>query len=233
MSLVTPDDFNDYGGSGTYSSSQLQMAIDLAEYDVGEALVTFVEPTTVTEEYLWPISDGKLMLLHSRVTSITEVKAKHSLTADCVWVEDVECGVILDGMDGIVKVVACNFTSSNCMCSGNQYPYGLGISPDRLVITYISGFSAEEAAATTAIGKALRMAIIFRARDWLKVLDQGDNWEGNYLIPSWNSMDYSERREYMAVANELGPSPFSIEASRLIAKLKGKAAVMIRSTGRY
>lgn len=236
MSLVTPNDFNSYGGSGTYSAADLQMAIDLAEFDIGQALTTFVEPTTVTEEeYLWPIPDGKIQLLHAKVISLTEVKAKYSLNADCVWIEDVQCGVILNAPDGLIKVRACNFTASNCMCGGNAYPfpYGLQITPDRLVVTYVCGFSAVEADPTTAIGKALRMAIILRARDWLQTLTQGDAWEGAYNVPSYSSMDYSERRDFQAYFNELGPSPFSTECMRIIKRLKGKPAIMLRSSGRY
>lgn len=227
MSLLTPADMeSSYGGTGTHSADDLQMAIDLAEWDVGNALSTFVEPTSVTEEYLWPLHDGKILLEHSRVTSITTVQAKHSIDINCVWITDDQCGTILDGPNGLVLVIGCNFSLGQCECSA-------GIVPDRLVITYVCGFTAEEAASTTAVGKALRMAITLRARQWLAVLEQGDDWEGSYFIKSWNSMDYSERREFMEGFNPMGAGVFNQEAFRIIGQLKKKPAIMLRSSGRY
>lgn len=227
MSLVQPDDFNDYGGSGTHSAADLQMAIDLAEFDVENVLTTAVTPTTVTEEYLWPLHDGKIMLNHSFVNSLTTVQAKHSINIDCVWVTDIECGVILNRDDGRILVIGCNFHLGQCACTND-------IVPDRLVITYVYGFTAEETAASTALGKALRMAIILRARQLLPLLEQGDDWEGSYFVKSWNSMDYGERREYLEMAsNPLGAGPFNQEAFRILSQIKGKAAVMLRSSGRY
>ena len=54
MSLVIPSDFDDYGGSGTYSEEDLQMAIDLAEHDIAFELNTYLEPTEDTWETIWP-----------------------------------------------------------------------------------------------------------------------------------------------------------------------------------
>lgn len=225
MSLLTPADMVSYGGTGTFDTDSLQMAIDLAEFDIEHAITTFLTPTTDTKEYPWPMLDGKIQLPHQRVTAITTVTAKHSLDADCVWTEDAECGVILDGLNGLILVVGCNLSLGDCDCDhGQQY--------DRAVVTYVSGFTAAETADTTALGKALRMAIALRAREWLQVLDQGDDWEGAFLVESWSSMDYSERRNYSLMLNPLGPGPMSQEAWRILERIKSKPAVMLRSPNR-
>jgi len=228
--LIIPDDFNDFGGSGTFSAAELQIAISLAEADVENALSTFVTPTTVTEEYLWPhmpFLEGKILLNNGRVTSITSVTAKHSLNNDCVWIEDTQCGVILNSLDGLVQVVGCNFSLGPCNCAQ-------GIIPDRLVITYIAGFTALESAVGTKIGTVLRAAIILRAREWLDAFSQGSGWAGFYNIASWNSMDYGERRIYaITIASSLGLGPLGSAAYILLNNLRGKPAIMLRSSGRY
>lgn len=227
MSLLTPAEMeSDFGGTGTHSAADLQMAIDLSEFDLGHAMNIFLEPTTSTEEYPWPYIDaGKMSLLHRRVTSLTTVTAKHSLDVDCVWIEDAECGVILDGLNGWIQIISNNLTLGNCNCATS-------IVPDRAVITYVSGFTATETAADTALGKALRMAITLRAREWLVVLEEGDAWEGFFVIESWSSMDYSERRKFTDILNPIGPGPMSQEAWRIINRIKEKPAIMLRSPSR-
>ena len=223
MSLLTPGEMNSYGGTGSFDTDTLQMAIDLSEFDVEHALGTFLTPTTVSEEYPWPLLTAQIMLTHNRVTSITSVTAKHSLNSECEWTEDTECGVILNSLQGIVRLVGCNLSLGDCGCAS-------GLVPDRAVITYIAGFTDAEGLETTATGKALRMLITLRAREWLKILYAGDSWDGAYSIKSWRSMDYSEQRELAAKTfNPLGPGPFSEEAYRLIERLRPYRAVMLRS----
>lgn len=228
-SLMTPAEINDCGGTGTFSTSQWQLAIDMAEFDISDALDTFLTPTTVTEEYLWPGDNGKLLLNYNHVISLTSLTAKHSLLYDCTWVQDAECGVILDSELGWIQAVAKNFSLSKCNCSGS----GMGmVVPDRLLITYNAGYTAAEAAAGTATGKALRMAICMRAREWISYISQGSDWQGNFAIASWSSMDYSERREYGAKISALGPGPLSMEASRILGRLRRYTAIHLRGSGR-
>lgn len=226
MSLLTPADLDSsYGGTGTYPVATVQLAIDLAEFDIEDYLGIPLSPTSFTEEYLWPTDDGMLQLRWNRVTSITTVTAKHSLDEDCVWAEDTQCGVILQTEPSRVKLVACKLSLGDCNCSP-------GIIPDRAVVTYIAGFAVAETAANTALGKALRMAIALRTREWINVLTDGQNWEGSYFITNWSSMDYSERREFADTKNALGPGPFSQEAVRLLRRVRPYFAIMLRSTGR-
>lgn len=228
MSLLTIEIMNEnYGGIGSHDSEIVQTAIDLAEFDISHALNTFLIPTTVTaEEYVWPWNDGRIQLLFNKVTAITTVTAKHSIDNDCIWQEDTECGVILNSDTGLILVIACDLTLSDCQCP-------TGITPDRAVITYVAGYTAAETLETTSTGKALRMAISLRARDWIQALEENDFWGGQHLIRGFSSMDYSEQREYMVQkANPLGPGPLNEASWRLLKTLRNYRAVMIRSSGR-
>lgn len=228
MSLLTPAELvASYGGTGTHDPDDVQLAIDLAEFDVADVLGTFLEPTTVNEEeHPWPTQDGTLLLLHNHVTAITTVTAKHSLDSDCVWQEDTECGVILDTDDGLVLLVACDLSLGECACDS-------GTVPDRAVVTYVAGYTAAETDASTQQGKALRMAISLRAREWLAALEQTDYWTGEHTIDSWSSMDYSEQRNYAeSELNPLGPGPLSQAAWRILERIKPKPALMLRGPGR-
>lgn len=230
MSLLTPAEMaSTYGGTGTYSSAEVQMAIDLAEFDIIDALGTFLIPTAVAnEEFMWPYSQGKHMLRYSHINSITTVTAKHSLDCDCEWTIDTECGVILDRENSIVRLVACNLSLSNCLCGINS------VQPERAVVTYNAGLTAAETDSTTQQGKAIRMAIAMRAQEWLPVVEDAANWGGDFLIVSWNSMDYGERREFGTkwTNNPLGPGALSQAAWRIINRIKPYRALFLRGTGK-
>lgn len=228
MSLLTIEDMDSYGGTDGHEEDTFQLAIDLSEFDIEHALNSFLVPTTVTEEeYMWPWSDGRIKLLKNKVTSLTTVAAKHSLDQDCVWQQDTECGVILDGENGLIFVRACNSSLSNCGCTGGRIP-------DRAVITYIAGFTTAELVSTTALGKAIRMAVQLRARDWIQSLEQTDFWAGQYVVKGFGSMDYNEQREVMVHKfSPLGPGPFSEAAWRIIKRIRPYPALMIRSSGRF
>lgn len=223
--ILTPAELQStYGGTGTHDPNDVDLAIDLAEFDIAEALNIPLEPTTLTKEYPWPHGNGVLMLEKLKVTSITTVTAKHSLDADCVWTEDAECGVILDGEGGIVRLVGCTLSLGNCNCD-------LNIIPDRAVVTYVAGFTAAEIDPASSTGKALRMAIALHARDWIAALEEGDFWEGEFAIKSYSSMDYSEQREIIGTLNPLGPSLRASSAWRLLKHLRPYRAVSIRGSG--
>lgn len=229
MSLLTIAEMaTNYGGVDVaeHDADNIQMAIDLAEFDIEESLKTFLTPTQMIEEYPWPIADGRLTLDYRRVTALDTVTAKHSLDADCVWLEDDECGVILDANNSLVFISSTNLTLGNCNCDA-------GIAPDRAEITYTSGYTTAETATTTRVGKALRQGITLRAREWMQALKETDYWQGEHAIVSWNSMDYSERREYGdKILNPLGPGPLSQAAWRLVERLMEKPAIMLRSSHR-
>ncbi|MHA2063874.1 MAG: hypothetical protein ACXABY_05745 [Candidatus Thorarchaeota archaeon] len=226
MSLLTIVQLGEnYGGVGDHDADNLQMAIDLAEFDIFHAINTPLEPTTFTEEHQWPHGKGDLKLSKRKVTALTTVTAKHSLDADCIWTEDTECGVILDSNHGWVRLIGCSLTLTDCNCSYNT------IVPDRAVVTYVAGYTAAESDPSTAVGKALRMAIALRAREWLVALEAGDFFEGEAAVTSWSSMDYSEQRELADVMNPLGPGPLSQTAWRILDKLTSYTSIMIRGPG--
>lgn len=225
MSLLALNEFlGDYGGTTVEHEDQLQLAIDLAEYDIGRALNTFLEPTSDVEEFPWPVNGGRLTLSNRKVTSITLVTAKHSLDSDCVWTTETECGVILNSDMSYIKLQGCNLT---CECSNRLYSYA-----DRAEITYVAGYTAVEAASTTAVGKELRMAVALRAREWALALDQADFWSGEYTIRSFSSMDYSEQRHFAEEMNPIGPGAWSQAAWRIVKRLKGYRMVALTSSGR-
>jgi hypothetical protein len=227
MSLLTVEEMaNDYGGIGDHGEDDVQLAIDLAEFDIMHAINTPLEPTTFTEEYIWPSDTGQVKLQKRRTNSITSVVGKHSLDCDCEWTEDTECGVILYADHSIIHIVACNLSCSSCCCTS----YGGG--PERAVITYIAGFTAAETAADTAIGKALRMAISLRTREWIEALEAGDFYEGEAGRDSWSSMDYSEQLTLVDTLNPIGPGGLSRAAWNLLKKLAPRSPVMIRGPGR-
>lgn len=237
MSLLTPNEIaTQYGGTGTFDLATIQMGIDLAQFDLEDALATYLTPTTVVEEYMWPAGTGqdKILLNKSHVSSIESVVAKYSLLWDCSWIQSNECGVILDGEQGLVQVKAVNYSLNICQCTNiASYSMVSRVVPDRLLITYIAGYTAAESDPSTAVGKVLRMATTLRAREWFNALSQGQDWQGNYNIASWNSMDYSERRVYGDnVNNQLGPGPMSQEVARMIDRLKPYRGIFLRSSGR-
>lgn len=226
MSLLTPAEVqDDFGGTGTFPITDVQLAIDISEFEIGSAIAIPLEPTTLEEEFIWPLDSGRRKLRMKKVTSITSVTAKHSLDNECIWVTDEECGVILNSDQGIIKIVACDLSLTDCGCSGD-------ILPDRAVVVYIAGFTAAETAADTSVGKVLRMAITLRAREWLNALADGQAWEGENAITSWSSMDYSEQRQITELLNPLGPGAFSQAAWRLLKQLRPYGFVAITGPGR-
>lgn len=229
MTIMTIEDVEEYGGVGDHTQPHWTLAIDLAEFDIGHALNTHLEPTTVAlEEHMWPHGDGRLKLNFNKVTGITLVTALHNLDQDCVWDSSAECGVILRGETGLIVIKACNLNiSANCNCGIS------GLSPSRAVITYVSGFTDAEMLSTTSLGKALRMAINLRARDWLGALEQNDFWDGQHVVKGFSSMDYSEQREFLVQkANPFGPGELSEAAWRIVKKFRPYPALMVRSSGR-
>lgn len=192
--------------TGTIPANAVQVAIDMAETDVSEALGFPVDgdgsPTFIahqfTEEYPWPHPIRPLMLGSPRVISLDTVYARHDLgDCDCEWTDLTGCGFIHDARKGIILFRSCEWASSCWTCCR---------CPERVQVTYTAGFTAAQVAATTPTGRRLRLAIALRAR---ALMDLQDHYgEGNVAVSSYSSLGYSERREFQrsALGRKLGLS---------------------------
>ena len=234
MSFMTPAEFasDSYMGStGTKPANAVQVAIDMAESDVSEALgfpldsdgsYTFVAHQFV-EEHRWPRPGRPLMLEAPRIITVDEVLALHDLgDCDCEWTELTACAFIYDALQGMVKFRYCERCAScwtRCSC------------PARVRVTYTAGFAASDVTADTPAGRKLRMAIALQARAHLDLMDF--NTDGNVAIESYSSLGYSEKRAFgrTATGRAMGQSILSQAAADMLDSLivKRGGGIMLRS----
>ena len=86
MTFTTPAEFSAFqGGTGQYRAQSITDALLLGESDVEGWLETFLTPTAQTEEFIWPIDNGLIMLKKVRTISVDAVVAVHSLDCSCEW----------------------------------------------------------------------------------------------------------------------------------------------------
>jgi hypothetical protein len=219
--LLTVDQFKSdayMGSTGTKPANAVQVAIDLAEGDVSEALgfplddgaPTFIAQQ-VTEEYPWPHPNRPLLLTRPRVVSVDTVLARHDAgTCDCAWTDLTACAFLLDAKVGIVHFRSCAWAGGcwvNCRC------------PQRIQITYTAGFAAADLTADQPAGRRLRLAIALQARAHLELTDFYS--EGNAAVSSYSSLGYSEKREFVrsATGRKLGLSALSQAAADVLRPL--------------
>lgn len=220
--LLTPAEYaSDYymGSTGTKPANAVQVAIDMAEGDISEALgfpvdadgtPTFIS-TQVTETHKWPRPNRPLLLARPRVISLDSVYARHDLSdCDCEWTDLSACGFIFDTLVGIVKFRTCARASSCWVYCG---------CPQRVQVTYTCGFTAAQVADTTPTGRRLRQAIALQARAHMELMDHYT--EGNTAVSSYSSLGYSEKREFKRSARgrKLGLSTLSQAAADLLEPL--------------
>jgi len=185
--VVTVSDFSTYcgGATGSYTSTQIQLGLDIAEWIAEEFLVTPLTPTAQTEEYPWPILK-ELQLKKRRIISIDTVTSLHYLDCDCEWETETECAVTYDALQGIVFAVAyaafpcCTVRGCWCGCT----------CPARIRIVYTAGFPSGYFTGSK-VGSVFRMAICQIAR-WALDATTSLTAEGEKDLQSWSSMDYSE-----------------------------------------
>jgi len=232
--LLTIDEFasDSYMGStGTKPSNAVQVAIDIAETEVSEALgfpagddgtPTFISGE-FTEEHPWPVPNRPLMLNSPRIITLDTVYARHDLgDCDCEWDDLTACGFIHDAKVGIVRFRTCARASSCWIYCG---------CPQRVQVTYTAGFTAAEVLPATPTGRRLRLAIALQARSHLELQDFYT--DGNVAIKSYSSLRYSETREFTRSASgrKFGLSILSQAAADVLGPLvvdRG-GAVMLRS----
>lgn len=186
MSLMTGISIAEYltygGTTGTATTAQLNLALQLAWSDVEEAAQTQLFPSTVTnEEHPWS-ANGMVMLHNTDVSSITTVTSRHDEeTCECETTDYTGCSILWNAELGIVNVKECyakTVPCGHCACGG-------GFHGKFLRITYVAGVAS--------LTERLKMAIYLRAKDWVSViLGGGDEFGELANIKSWHSMDYGE-----------------------------------------
>lgn len=217
--------------SGDASQHAIQVAIDIAEGRISEALGYPVDaglgiPTLTsqqwTESHPWPSPNRPLMLDRPRLISVDTVTALHDVTCDCTWTEVTECALVHQALESIIVFKICNRAAScwtACSC------------PHRIQVAYTAGFTAAQVAATAPIGRTLRLAIALVARDILQLQDY--HTDGGAPVKSFSSLGYSESRDYQRTATglRLGLGILAEQAATMIRPLmvdRG-GAIILRS----
>jgi hypothetical protein len=199
VSLVTGisiSDFVSFGGiTGTASTSQLNLALQLGWESVEEHAGTLLFPTAVTSEiHPWP-ANGTLMLKHTDVSAIGTVLAKHDEeTCDCDVLDVTGCAILVDGEQGRVRVKECYAAEpcAGCKCSSSHQGKWLAIS-------YTAGIPPP-------LSYRLKLAVVLAAKDYLGMILGGNtDFEHMKVVSSWHSMSYGESYREKVQGN-----PFSL-----------------------
>lgn len=183
---IAVGDFVDYGGiTGSASTAQLNLALDLAWDSVEEHLGTFLVPTVVTEEvHPWP-HNGQLHLKYTDVQSVDAVTVRHDEETCTCGVTDVTgCAILVDPVMGWIRVQDCYQVArcSSCACRGDAPP-GVG---KWLIVTYTAGIGLP-------LTERLKLALTLAMKDYLAVLTGGTQEFADLKeVASWHSMDYGE-----------------------------------------
>lgn len=219
--LTTPAEFSAFeGGTGQYRSQSITDALLLGESDVEGWLETFLVPTAQTEEFIWPVDNGLIMLKKVRTISVDAVVAIHSLDCSCQWTTATDCAVILNARHSVIRVVDCNGQVGKC--------FGACRCPQRVRVTYTAGFTAAQALATTPDGMKLHAGVYNAALAHLQTTI-GLDAMGDRAVGSWSSAGYSESSQFneRSGAEEM-IHPLTQQAKNLVRKLIIKRAPGLR-----
>ena len=222
MTFTTPAEFSAFqGGTGQYRAQAVSDALLLGESDVEGWLETFLEPTQLTEEFIWPIDNGQIMLKKVRTISIDVVIALHNLDCNCEWQTATDCAVILNARHSIIRVIDCNGRIGSCFA----YPCRC---PRRVQVTYTAGFTAALSDAATPDGMKLHAGIYMAALAHLNTTI-GLDAMGDRAVGSWSSAGYSESNQFneRSGAEEM-IHPLTQQAKNLVRKLMVRRAPTMR-----
>lgn len=225
--IVDLDDFLGYSGgaTGSYTTTQVQTALDIAEWISEDFLNTPLTPTQQTEEYPWPFLKA-LQLKKRRIITIDSVTALHYLDCDCSWTETTECAVIFDALNGIINPIACG--AFPCCTAGGQW-CGC-VCPARIRVVYTAGFPSGYFT-SSKVGVTFSFAI---SQITKYILPQSTSIlaEGDKTITSWSSMDYSEGiKEVPEWVRAISGSPLVKQALNLLGMIKKKRFIGITGRG--
>lgn len=125
MTILSDDVFVQYGGhTGTSTAAQRTAAYTIAERQARQYLGTFVEVTTVTGTFPWPLLHGVHMRLpHDRLAGVVSVTAVHEVGCNCATdaSEYVGCAWVHDFDAAIIELrETATSISSGCSCSCSQ-----------------------------------------------------------------------------------------------------------------
>lgn len=207
------------GSTGTATSEAAQLAIDLAEGDISSALgypvdddgtPTFVSHQT-TEEWPWPWPNRAMKLRRPRIITVDSVYALHDTgDCDCEWTSLSACAFIFNADKGVVHFRSCEWV---CQC------WAQCTCPERVRVTYTSGWTAAQVLSTTPLGQRLRLAIALQARHYLNLTDF---WTaGSVALKSLSTMGHSQAFDFVrsSVGKQLGQSVLCQNAADILTPL--------------
>lgn len=226
MTILTDDIFVAYGGAtGTTTASQRLAAYSIAETQASHEVGTFLQPTTVTGTYSWPIMFGiPFNLPYTYLNSVTSVTSIHEAGCNCAdtSIELEGCAWILDYEGAIVDLRKCGNTlkasCSGCRCGGIGYS---GAYQARIVYNVGLPVSA-------ASDPILLQALVIAAQIALEQMTDPQAAEGGAGDPgiqSFRSLTYSETRaESTYKLTAFGSSARANYAANMLKKYKYKKA---------
>lgn len=212
--ILTDDIFSVYGGmTGTSSSTQRDIAYQIAESQMEEYLHTFLVPTEATETYFWG-GGNPIVLKHGNIISVgTVVFSSIDGANSCAVNTATGCHAVRgDGKYGYVDV---SYLSSCGGCSG------LVTVPYNVDITYTSGFPSG-----TAYQPEILQALTLTAQTNLNELDPSLSNEGvgDVGIQSFSNQSYSEQRTKLG-NTAFGNSAIAQRIARLVRKYRCRPSI--------
>lgn len=227
--IMTDDIFVAYGGqTGTTTAAQRLAAYSIAETQAAQELGTFLEPTTVTGTYSWPIMFGiPLQLPYTYLNSVASVTSIHEAGCDCAddSIELEGCAWIKDPEGGLVDLRQCGNTlkasCSGCRCGGGGWS---GAYQARIV--YNVGLPTS-AASDPSLLQALTIASSI-ALGQMTDPQSAEGGAGDPGIKSFRSLTYSETRAESSYKNTaFGSSALANYAANLLKVYKYKKAFKV------
>ena len=220
--VLTPTNFVAHGGAiGTATAEQLDAAFAIAEQLMQQEIGTFLEPTKFTGTYLWP-QTAHTQLPVNRIRAIHSVVSLHGPDCDCDMTEITGCGVIVNGLAGIITLQECGNTVAAaccaCNCGASGYPYQY-----RIVAT--AGIDTGIAAASHNMLRALTIVAQLELDDMINP-HKLEGGPGDPGVQRWSDRGYSEDRTPL-YDTAFGASALANKAARLVEGFKYRGCLTL------
>ena len=224
--IMTDTIFSKYGGdisslTSLSTAEQRNAAYAMAEQTAMRHLSTYLEPTTITGTFSWPLNDTRVSLPIMRVLSILGVTAIHEAGCDCAddAYEISGCAWLLDGPNGIIDLRHCSSNSvasggAGCNCASAQGYTSAGYQPKQSRVILQVGFPTGLIASSPQALLALTIA----SKLYLQQIVDPSGAEGGPGDPgltSFSDSGYSESRAEIFMT-AFGNSPEAIMVARLL-----------------